>query len=237
MFIAFVAEVTGEAILYGLSRYLDTVVRNSISATGKTEVWTNLYGTYASLRSEPHFNESNAVTNDELFDVINPTSRECVDELFSCLIRDPSQMADDGFKLFVMNGDIDPMRIESLNTVMDDNKVLTLPGNERIALTQTMCPPFDLSWSTTPATVFHSGILTPDVTHKQMLCTLLDCLLTRMAGPPETARDVHETYFVFTCLWVFSSATFQDQLIDWRLEFSKWRLTEILFILIKAIYN
>lgn len=43
--------------------------------------------------------------------------------LFSCLIREQAQMPDDGYKWMVMDGDIDPMWIESLNTVMDDNKV------------------------------------------------------------------------------------------------------------------
>lgn len=51
----------------------------------------------------------------------------------------------------------------------------------------------------------------PEITHIQMLCTLLDCLVTPENCPPETTRDVYETYFVFACLWAFGSATFQDQ--------------------------
>lgn len=51
----------------------------------------------------------------------------------------------------------------------------------------------------------------PEITHIQMLCTLLECLLTPINCPPETPREVYETYFVFACLWAFGSATFQDQ--------------------------
>lgn len=45
--------------------------------------------------------------------------------------------------------------IESLNTVMDDNKILTLASNERIALTPTMRLLFEISnlRTATPATV------------------------------------------------------------------------------------
>ena len=38
----------------------------------------------------------------------------------------------------VLDGDIDVEWIESMNTVMDDNKMLTLASNERLPLTGTM---------------------------------------------------------------------------------------------------
>lgn len=43
--------------------------------------------------------------------------------LFSCIMRDLANMSSDSPKWIVLDGDIDPMWIESLNTVMDDNKV------------------------------------------------------------------------------------------------------------------
>ena len=53
------------------------------------------------------------------------------------------------------------MWIESLNTVMDDNKILTLASNERIPLLPEMKLLFEISnlRFATPATVSRAGIL------------------------------------------------------------------------------
>lgn len=53
----------------------------------------------------------------------------------------------------------------------------------------------------------------PEITHIQMLCTLLECLITSENCPYDTTKEVYETYFVFACLWAFGSATFQDQVL------------------------
>ena len=75
---------------------------------------------------KPYYNDLDpkAVTNDELFGVINPATREWKDGLFSVIMRDMANMPGDGAKWIVLDGDIDPMWIESLNTLMDDNKVV-----------------------------------------------------------------------------------------------------------------
>lgn len=143
-------------------------VRHSVfiignAGTGKTQVWKMLYKTHQNLKHKPAFNDLNpkAVTNDELFGIINPSTREWKDGILSVLMRDQANLTGDGPKWIILDGDIDPMWIESLNTVMDDNKVLTLASNERIALTKMMRLIFEIYTlkTATPATVSRAGIL------------------------------------------------------------------------------
>lgn len=263
-------------------------VRHSVfvigfAGTGKTMVWKTLNKTYANQNRRPHYNDLNpkAVTNDELFGVINPSTREWKDGLFSVIMRDQANMTGSGPKWIVLDGDIDPMWIESLNTLMDDNKVLTLASNERIALTSAMRLLFEIAnlRTATPATVSRAGILyinpqdlgwnpyvtswidtrtmasektnlvilfdkyvppclevlrhkfkkiTPicEIAHLEMLCSLLDSFLTPNNVPPECPKEWYEIYFSFCTIWAFGSALFQDQIIDWRNEFSKWFTNE-----------
>ena len=57
---------------------------------------------------------------------------DCHPGLFSSLMRDLSEKTSDSPKWIVLDGDIDPMWIESLNTVMDDNKVSYTSKTARI---------------------------------------------------------------------------------------------------------
>ena len=110
--------------------------------------------------------------------------------LFSVIMRDMSNLSNTECpKWIVLDGDIDTMWIESLNTVMDDNKVthtcththacthkhmdtillvidcifqvLTLASNERIPLTPSRRLMFEIGHlrTATPATVSRAGIL------------------------------------------------------------------------------
>ncbi|XP_066292954.1 dynein beta chain, ciliary-like [Branchiostoma lanceolatum] len=263
-------------------------VRHSVfvlgnAGTGKSQVIRTLIKTYANQKRKPMMVDLNpkAVTNDELFGIINPATREWKDGLFSTIMRDLANLSSDGPKWIVLDGDIDPMWIESLNTVMDDNKVLTLASNERIPLNPTMRLVFEISHlkTATPATVSRAGILyinpqdlgwnpvvtswidtrevqseranltilfdkylptclevmkgrfkkiipIPEMSMVQMLCHLLECLLTPENTPPDCNKELYELYFVFAAVWAFGGSLFQDQLADYRVEFSKYWATE-----------
>ncbi|KAG8514707.1 Dynein heavy chain 11, axonemal, partial [Galemys pyrenaicus] len=131
-------------------------VRHSVfvvgnAGTGKSKILRTLNQTYVNMKQKPVWNDLNpkAVTTDELFG------------LFSSILREQANLTHGGPKWIVLDGDIDPMWIESLNTVMDDNKVLTLASNERVALTPSMRLLFEIHHlsTATPATVSRAGIL------------------------------------------------------------------------------
>ncbi|KAI5108711.1 dynein beta chain, ciliary, partial [Silurus meridionalis] len=143
-------------------------VRHSVfvvggAGTGKSQILKTLHRTYSNMKLKPVWSDMNpkAVTTDELFGFLHPATREWKDGLFSSTMRELSALSHDGPKWIVLDGDIDPMWIESLNTVMDDNKVLTLASNERISLTASMRLLFEISHlkAATPATVSRAGIL------------------------------------------------------------------------------
>ena len=106
-----------------------------------------------------------AVTPQELYGQTSLT-KEWQDGVLSVIFRN---MAEEEtpygpnlqHRWIVLDGDIDAMWIESMNTVMDDNKTLTLVSNERIPLTDSMRLVFEMDSlrNATPATVSRAGII------------------------------------------------------------------------------
>src|SRR3569833_3515106 len=91
-----------------------------------------------------------AVSSDELFCCMNPKTKVWKDGVLSTIMRNQNKnlnqyKASQYYKWIILDGDVDPEWIESLNTVMDDNKVLTLVSNERIPLTDAMRLIFEIS--------------------------------------------------------------------------------------------
>jgi len=76
-------------------------------------------------------------------------------------LRSLSEEPDTNPKWIILDGDLDANWIESMNSVMDDNKILTLASNERIVLKPHMRLIFEIRnlKFATPATVSRAGIL------------------------------------------------------------------------------
>lgn len=75
-------------------------VRHSVfivgnAGTGKSQVWKTLFKTYINQKKKPIYHDLNpkAVTNDELFGIINASTREWKDGLFSNLMREQAKLS------------------------------------------------------------------------------------------------------------------------------------------------
>jgi dynein heavy chain, axonemal len=133
----------------------------------KTTVWKMLGEAHTYLGEETICEtiSPKAVTSNELYGFLTKT-KEWKDGVLSNVLRDMTKnnhpyKPNHLHKWIILDGDVDPEWIESLNTVMDDNKMLTLVSNERIALLDTMRLLFEIAnlRNATPATVSRGGVL------------------------------------------------------------------------------
>eukprot|EP00929_Paragymnodinium_shiwhaense_P077081 TRINITY_DN3967_c0_g2_i2.p1 TRINITY_DN3967_c0_g2~~TRINITY_DN3967_c0_g2_i2.p1 ORF type:complete len:4576 (+),score=1729.31 TRINITY_DN3967_c0_g2_i2:93-13820(+) len=134
---------------------------------GKTEVWKTLMDSLKSINQDGMWEQANpkGVTSDELYGIMTKT-KEWKDGLIAVIMRNMSKEMN-GYKSthqhkwVILDGDIDATWIESMNTVMDDNKILTLVSNERIPFTPTMRMILEIQdmKHASPATVSRGGVL------------------------------------------------------------------------------
>ena len=151
-------------------------VRHSVmllgpAGCGKTTVWETLLEChnvgFSKRVAIAEVVNPKAITVDELYGYMT-FSKDWKDGALSIIMRGMSKDDRDlGYgdhqttKWVVCDGDIDTLWIESMNTVMDDNKMLTLVSNERIPLTPCMRMVFEIDSlkNASPATVTRAGIL------------------------------------------------------------------------------
>ncbi|CAM9358663.1 unnamed protein product [Ascophyllum nodosum] len=149
-------------------------VRHSVmvlgpAGCGKTTVWQTLMACHNYGKAKPstiaETVNPKAVTSDELYGYMT-LAKEWRDGVLPIIMRNMSKDSPpfgphQTFKWVVLDGDIDSVWIESMNTLMDDSKVLTIVSNERILMTEAMRMLFEVHSlkNATPATVSRAGIL------------------------------------------------------------------------------
>uniref|UniRef100_T1JML4 Dynein-1, subspecies f n=1 Tax=Strigamia maritima TaxID=126957 RepID=T1JML4_STRMM len=101
----------------------------------------------------------------ELYGILDPQSRDWQDGLLSNIFREVNRPIDKVERKYIMfDGDVDALWVENMNSVMDDNKLLTLANGERIRL-QNHCKLLlevgDLNYAS-PATTSRAGMVYVD---------------------------------------------------------------------------
>lgn len=109
-----------------------------------------------------------SITLMELYGVMDPDTRDWTDGLLSKVYINsnaPPEVGAAPLRNWIMfDGDVDAIWIENMNSVMDDNRILTLANGNRIALQRhciLMFEVFDLQYSS-PATISRCGMVYVD---------------------------------------------------------------------------
>ena len=112
------------------------------SGTGKSSAWRVLFKGLSKIegkKGEFYVIDPKALSKRRLFGDLNPNTLEWSDGVFTKLLRkciEASSRQDGSPRRtwIVFDGDVDSDWAENLNSVLDDNKVLTLPNGDRLKL-------------------------------------------------------------------------------------------------------
>ncbi|ODM96402.1 Dynein heavy chain, cytoplasmic [Orchesella cincta] len=118
--------------LYQIQAISHGVMLVGNSGTGKSTAWKVLLKALERLEGTEGVSyviDPKALSKEALYGYLDANTREWSDGLFTHILRRTGKR-----QWIVFDGDVDPEWVENLNSVLDDNKLLTLPNGERLAL-------------------------------------------------------------------------------------------------------
>ncbi|ODQ67358.1 hypothetical protein NADFUDRAFT_21086 [Nadsonia fulvescens var. elongata DSM 6958] len=137
------------------------------SGSGKSSVLETLLSSLdliEEIKNIRYVIDAKVMSKESLYGTLDSTTGEWIDGLFTGILRKVSENLR-GESLnrhwFIFDGDVDPEWVENLNSVLDDNKILTLPNGERLPLPSNSRLVFEvenLNFAT-PATVSRCGMI------------------------------------------------------------------------------
>ncbi|XP_022096690.1 cytoplasmic dynein 1 heavy chain 1-like isoform X2 [Acanthaster planci] len=187
--------------LYQISNLNHGLMMVGPSGSGKSMAWKALLKALERLEGMEgvaHVIDPKAMSKEDLYGNLDPNTREWTDGLFTHILRkiiDNVRGEINKRQWIIFDGDVDPEWVENLNSVLDDNKLLTLPNGERLSLPHNVRIMFevqDLRFATL-ATVSRCGMVwfSEDVLSTELVC---ESFLARMRHIPlEESEDLVPT--------------------------------------------
>eukprot|EP01033_Poteriospumella_lacustris_P002475 gene2475-1807_t len=152
-----------------LQLYDTTLVRHGImlvgpSGGGKTQIFKNLRAALDATTGTTHKDvrlNPKAIRAQEMYGEIDPLSGEWTTGVFAAMWAKFNNRANSYNTWIIADGPVDAIWIEDLNTVLDDNKILTLANGDRIPMTPNVKIMFEVETlvNASPATVSRAGII------------------------------------------------------------------------------
>ncbi|KPM05539.1 dynein heavy chain, cytoplasmic-like protein [Sarcoptes scabiei] len=165
--------------LYQISLLNHGLMMVGPSGSGKSTAWKVLLNALERLdgmEGVAHVINPKAISKEALYGTLDPNTREWTDGLFTHILRkiiDNVRGEINKRQWIIFDGDVDPEWVENLNSVLDDNKLLTLPNGERLSIPPNVRIMFevqDLKYATL-ATVSRCGMIwfSEDVLSTEMI--------------------------------------------------------------------
>ncbi|KAJ6144523.1 hypothetical protein N7470_008418 [Penicillium chermesinum] len=132
--------VTKALQLYQIQNIHHGVMMVGQSGSGKSIAWKILLQALQRVENKEgvsHIIDSKVMSKEALYGNLDSTTREWTDGLFTGILRkivDNLRGENTKRHWIIFDGDVDPEWVENLNSVLDDNKLLTLPNGERLNL-------------------------------------------------------------------------------------------------------
>ena len=110
------------------------------TGVGKTAAWKLLLMCMElvdRVKGESYVVDPKAISKDDLYGKLDSTTAEWTDGVFTGILRkiiDNARGEMTKRHWIIFDGDVDPEWAENLNSVLDDNKLLTLPSGERLSI-------------------------------------------------------------------------------------------------------
>ncbi|EZA48745.1 Dynein heavy chain 2, axonemal [Ooceraea biroi] len=174
------------------------------SNTAKTTTWKILQNTMTTMKSDgkPGFNivhvhpiNPKALSLGELYGEYNLSTGEWLDGVISSIMRKTCSEDTVDEKWILFDGPVDADWIENMNSVMDDNKVLTLINNDRVVMPDQVSLLFEVQdlAVASPATVSRAGMVYLDYKNLGWR-PYVDSWLRKYDAKPEFAKEMNQLF-------------------------------------------
>jgi dynein heavy chain len=186
--------------------------------TGKTSIWQTLCSAKQLLPTDnDHYTSSvnkciinpKALNIKELYGSYDLVTFEWTDGVISSIFKNFSESSKhDVEKWLIFDGPVDALWIESMNSVMDDNKILTLVNGDRISLAASMSLLFEVENLSvaSPATVSRAGMIYIDghIGWKPFLQSWLDKNIDLFQGSRTIIDELCDKVSLLLIYYLFS---------------------------------